>query len=78
MKKIVTTFLIVACVVGITMYQNKKQVSHPEIIDIQLLDVDGSLHHDAMDSLIAPYKTAKEESMNVVIGETDYIPCTLG
>lgn len=69
MKKIVTTFLIVACVVAITMYHNKKQVSHPEIIDIQLLDVDGSLHHDAMDSLIAPYKTAKEESMNVVIGE---------
>ena len=69
MKKIVTTFLIVACVVTITMYHNKKQVSHPEIIDIQLLDVDGSLHHDAMDSLIAPYKTAKEESMNVIIGE---------
>ncbi len=69
MKKIITTFVIVACVVTVTMYNNKKQQIHPEIIDIQLLNVDGSLQHDAMDSLIAPYKLTKEASMNVVIGE---------
>ena len=69
MRKIVTTFVIVACVVAMTMFNSKKQQSRPEIVDIQLIDVDGSLHHDAMDSLIAPYKAKKEASMNVVIGE---------
>lgn len=69
MKKIVTTFVIVACVVAATMFHDKKQQSQPEIVDIQLIDVDGSLQNDAMDSLIAPYKAEKEASMNVVIGE---------
>ena len=69
MKKIVTTFVIVACVVAATMFYDKKQQSQPEIVDIQLIDVDGSLQNDAMDSLIAPYKAEKEASMNVVIGE---------
>ncbi len=69
MKKIVTTFVIVACVVAATMFHDKKQQSQPEIVDIQLIEVDGSLQNDAMDSLIAPYKAEKEASMNVVIGE---------
>lgn len=69
MKKIVTTFVIVACVVAATMFHGKKQQSQPKIVDIQLIDVDGSLQNDAMDSLIAPYKAEKEASMNVVIGE---------
>ncbi len=69
MKKIITTFLIVACVVAVTIFQSKKQQGQPEITDIQLIEVDGSLQHDAMDSLITPYKLEKEASMNVVIGE---------
>lgn len=69
MKKIVTTFVIVACVGVATMFHGKKQQSSPEIVDIQLIEVDGSLQNEAMDSLIAPYKAEKEASMNVVIGE---------
>lgn len=70
MKKIITTFIIVAIVVTITMIHNKQQTSNPQITNIELIKVDGSLHHNAMDSLIAPYKQLKEESMNVVIGES--------
>ena len=70
MKKIITTFIIVAIVVTITMIHNKQQTLNPKITNIELIKVDGSLHHNAMDSLIAPYKQLKEESMNVVIGES--------
>ncbi len=69
MKKIVTTFVIVACVMAVTMFNRKEQQSKPKIVDIQLIDVDGSLQNDVMDSLVAPYKAKKELSMNVVIGE---------
>jgi 2',3'-cyclic-nucleotide 2'-phosphodiesterase (5'-nucleotidase family) len=69
MKKIITTFVIVACVVAATMHYNEKQQCQLEVVDIQLIDVDGSFQHDAMESLIAPYKAEKEASMNVVIGE---------
>ena len=70
MKKIITTFIIVAIVITITMIHNKQQTPKPQITNIELIKVDGSLHHNAMDSLIAPYKQLKEESMNVVIGES--------
>lgn len=70
MKKIITTFIIVAIVISVTMYHNKQSKSTPQIANIELIEVDGSLQHDAMENLIAPYKTEKEESMNVVIGES--------
>lgn len=53
------------------MIISKKQQIQPEIVDIQLIEVDGSLKNGAMDSLIAPYKAEKEVSMNVVIGEVE-------
>lgn len=53
------------------MVISKKQQIQPEIVDIQLIEVDGSLKNGAMDSLIAPYKAEKEVSMNVVIGEVE-------
>lgn len=71
MKKIVTTFVVVFCVAVVTMIISKKQQIQPEIVDIQLIEVDGSLKNGAMDSLIAPYKAEKEVSMNVVIGEVE-------
>lgn len=70
MKKIITTFVIVAIVISVTMYHNSQSTSTPKIANIELVEVDGSLQHDAMENLIAPYKTEKEESMNVVIGES--------
>lgn len=70
MKKIITTFLIVALVVFFTMYHNKQLDVNPQVVNIELIDVDGSLRHAVMDSLIAPYKAAKEDAMNVVIGES--------
>ena len=71
MKKILTTFVVVFCVAVVTMIISKKQQIQPEIVDIQLIEVDGSLKNGAMDSLIAPYKAEKEVSMNVVIGEVE-------
>lgn len=71
MKKIVTTFVVVFCVAVVAMIISKKQQIQPEIVDIQLIEVDGSLKNGAMDSLIAPYKAEKEVSMNVVIGEVE-------
>ena len=53
------------------MIISKKQQIQPEIVDIQLIEVDGSLKNGAMDSLIAPYKAEKEVLMNVVIGEVE-------
>ena len=53
------------------MIISKKQQIQPKIVDIQLIEVDGSLKNGAMDSLIAPYKAEKEVSMNVVIGEVE-------
>ena len=70
MKKIITTFIIVAIVISITMYHNSQSVETLEIANIELIEVDGSLQHDAMENLIAPYKAEKEKSMNVVIGES--------
>lgn len=70
MKKIITTFIIVAIVISITMYHNSQSVETLEIANIELIEVDGSLQHDAMENLIAPYKAEKEESMNVIIGES--------
>ena len=70
MKKIITTFIIVAIVISITMYHNSQSVETLEIANIKLIEVDGSLQHDAMENLIAPYKAEKEESMNVIIGES--------
>jgi 2',3'-cyclic-nucleotide 2'-phosphodiesterase (5'-nucleotidase family) len=69
MKKIITTFIIVAIVVAITMYHNKQQSSAPTISDISLISVDGSLHHDAMATLIAPYKAQKDSAMNIIVGQ---------
>ena len=71
MKKIVTTFVIVACVVAATMFHSKKQQGKLDVVDIQLIDVDGGLRHDEMRALIEPYKAEKEASMNVVIGEVE-------
>lgn len=71
MKKILTTFMVVFCVAVVAMIISKKQQIQPEIVDIQLIEVDGSLKNGAMDSLIAPYKAEKEVSMNVVIGEVE-------
>ncbi len=71
MKKILTTFVVVFCVAVVAMIISKKQQTQPEIVDIQLIEVDGSLKNGAMDSLIAPYKAEKEVSMNVVIGEVE-------
>ena len=71
MKKILTTFVVVFCVAVVAMIISKKQQIQPEIVDIQLIEVDGSLKNGAMDSLIAPYKVEKEVSMNVVIGEVE-------
>lgn len=70
MRKIITTFIIVAIVVSATMLHNKQSRPTPQISNIELIEVDGSLHHDAMDSLIAPYRQEKNESMSVVIGES--------
>lgn len=69
MKKIVTTFIIVAIVVATTMYHNKQQSSAPTISDISLISVDGSLRHDAMATLIAPYKAQKDSAMNIIVGQ---------
>jgi 2',3'-cyclic-nucleotide 2'-phosphodiesterase (5'-nucleotidase family) len=69
MKKIITTFIIVAIVVAITMYHNKQQSSAPTISDISLISVDGSLRHDAMATLIAPYKAQKDSAMNIIVGQ---------
>ena len=71
MKKIVTTFVVVFCVAVVAMIISKKQQIQPKIVDIQLIEVDGSLKNGAMDSLIAPYKAEKEVSMNVVLGEVE-------
>ena len=71
MKKIVTTFVIVACVVAATMFHGKMQQGKLDVVDIQLIDVDGGLRHDEMRALIEPYKAEKEASMNVVIGEVE-------
>ena len=70
MKKIITTFIVVAIVISVTMYHNSQSEETPEIANIELIEVDGSLQHDAMENLIAPYKAEKEESMNVIIGES--------
>ena len=69
MKKIITTFIIIAIVVAITMYHNKQQSSAPTISDISLISVDGSLRHDAMATLIAPYKAQKDSAMNIIVGQ---------
>lgn len=71
MKKVVTTFVVVMIVVSITMYRNKQSQIIPQISNIELIDVDSSLRHEAMRDLIAPYKAKKEVSMNVVIGEVE-------
>ena len=71
MKKVITTFIIVAIVISVTMYYNSQSEETPEIANIELIVVDGSLQHDAMENLIAPYKAKKEQSMNVVIGESE-------
>lgn len=68
MKKIITTFIIVAIVVASTMYHNKQQLPSPTISNISLINVDGTLQHKAMDSLIAPYRMQKDSSMNIVVG----------
>ena len=67
MKKIITTFIIVASVISITMFYNKQP--KPQISNIQLIEINGALHHEAMNVLITPYRNIKNESMNVVIGE---------
>ncbi len=71
MKKIITTFIIVAIVISATMYHNSQSEVTPKIADIELIEVNGSLQHDAMKNLIAPYKAEKEESMSVIIGESE-------
>lgn len=71
MKKIITTFIIVAIVISITMYHNSQSEVTPKIANIELIEVNGSLQHDAMENLIAPYKAEKEESMSVIIGESE-------
>ncbi len=68
MKKIITTFIIVAIVVASTMYHNKQQLSSPTISNISLININGDINHDAMESLIAPYKAQKDSAMNIVIG----------
>ena len=69
MEKAITTFIIIMIVVSITMYHNKQSEVEPQISNVELIEVDGSLQHEAMRNLIAPYKATKEASMNVVIGE---------
>ena len=71
MKKIITTFMIVAIVISVTMYQKSQSGVTPKIANIELIEVNGSLQHDAMENLIAPYKAEKEESMSVIIGESE-------
>lgn len=68
MKKIITTFVIVAVVIGLTMMHNKQSELAPTIATVELIEVDGNRQHDGMELLIAPYKAEKERSMNVVIG----------
>ena len=63
MKKIITTFIIVAIVISVTMYHNSQSEETPEIANIELIEVDGSLQHDAMENLIAPYKAEKEKEI---------------
>lgn len=70
MKKIITTFIIVAIVVSITMFCDKKSKDKTQIVAVELINVDGSLQHEAMRDLIAPYKAQKDASMSVVIGES--------
>lgn len=69
MKKVITTILIIVCVVFVTICHCKHYKYQQKITDIHLIEVDGSLQHEAMNFLIAPYKQQKEESMSVVIGE---------
>lgn len=71
MKKIITTFIIVAIVISVTMYQKSQSEVTPKIANIELIEVNGSLQHDAMENLIAPYKAKKEDSMSVIIGESE-------
>lgn len=70
MKKIITTFVIIAIVVSINMFYNQQSQPTPQISNIELIEINGSLQHDAMDSLIAPYRQEKEQNMNVIIGES--------
>ena len=69
MKKIITTFVIVAIVIALTLMHNKQTEENIAIANIELIEANGALHHEAMGALIAPYKAEKEKSMNVVIGE---------
>ena len=71
MKKIITTFIIIAIVVSFTMLHNKKQetLSESTISQISLIEVDGSLQNNAMASLIAPYKAQKDSAMNIIVGQ---------
>ena len=57
--------------ISITMYHNSQSEVTPKIANIELIEVNGSLQHDAMENLIAPYKAEKEESMSVIIGESE-------
>lgn len=70
MKKIITTFIIVAVVVSITMFRNQQQSAKHEIADVALIEVNGELQHDAMEALIQPYKKEKDQCMSVVIGQS--------
>lgn len=63
--------MIVAIVISVTMYQKSQSGVTPKIANIELIEVNGSLQHDAMENLIAPYKAEKEESMSVIIGESE-------
>ena len=51
------------------MMHNKQTEENIAIANIELIEANGALHHEAMGALIAPYKAEKEKSMNVVIGE---------
>ena len=57
--------------ISATMYHNSQSEVTPKIANIELIEVNGSLQHDAMENLIAPYKAEKEESMSVIIGESE-------
>ena len=57
--------------ISITMYHNSQSEVTPKIANIELIEVNGSLQHDAMENLIAPYKAEKEVSMSVIIGESE-------
>mgnify|MGYP003306685061 CR=1 FL=1 len=69
MKKFITTLILLLAIITIIIWQNCDKKVTPKITNVELIDVDGTLHHNAMNSLIAPYRSEKETSMGVVIGE---------